>query len=119
MNETALVAFMKSFCPGVLGALLAVISGKKEIKDIKITCFLSFAVFILALIGGGLGYLTGGYIVTHWNIAEDFAAYLIKFFIGLFGFAILKELLIQVPIQIPKIADGLREWFLGLLDRFK
>ena len=119
MNETALVAFMKSFCPGVLGALVSVLFGKKDINDIKITCFLSFAVFILAFLGGTLGYFGGGFIVSHWHVDEDLAAYLIKFFIGLFGYATLKELVLQVPIQIPKIADGLREWFLGLLDRFK
>lgn len=89
--------------PGAFGAFLTIVAKKKE--SIKLACFVTIEVFILLLIGALLGWKVGNFAITHYTINGDDGQFLVRFFIGGFGFVIFKEFLDRVPFLADKATD--------------
>ena len=105
MNESVVLAVLKSFFPGVFGAFVTIFAKKKE--AIKLVCFATLETVILLLIGGFLGWVGGEVALKYYKLTHHFDIYMARFLIGAFGFVIIKEGLNRIPIWFDKVEGKL------------
>ena len=105
MNESAILAVLKSFFPGVFGAFVTIYAKKKD--AIKLACFVTLETVILLLIGGVLGWVGGEVALKYYKLSDPFDIYMARFLIGAFGFVIIKEGLTRIPIWFDKVEGKL------------
>ena len=105
MNESVVLAVLKSFFPGVFGAFVTVFAKKKD--TIKLMCFATLETVLLLLIGGVLGWVGGEVAIKRYKIIDPFDIYMARFLIGAFGFLVIKEGLKRIPIWFEKLEGKL------------
>lgn len=111
MNEITIGKFLLwlfGLVPAVLGAILS-LAFKREPIQFENKLLQRFEPLATVFVGANIGFFVGNGIVHHLDIHDFYVSYMITFLWGLFGMAIVRLFIAQLPL----IFTAVRERFLG------